>query len=687
MDCFVIRGFGEKKDSGGKLIDFDKVDNELIKPAMEKAGLIGGTTAIVQGSGPIHQDMFQLILHAAVVICDITVHNPNVFYELGVRHALRKKYTVLIKGTPSDDRAPFDIAGLRYMEYSWADPGKDVQKLIDVINATQALDRETDSPIFLMMPKLKQADTSSFRTVPPSFTQEVQLARSRKDKGWLRLLADDVGNEIFERDGLRLVGREQLALKDFKVAARAWNAVLAGDREDIEANQALANLYERLYKLHSDPADLERSNQAIQRLLERRNLSPAQRAEALALEGRNLKTLWRLDFAKLGTQEERRERAIDTQARDAFDAYREAYRVDLNYFFPGLAALQMGRILQSLSKSARFKNLFAGNERRAARYLEELEDDLGELTHVVRMAIARGCGTLQGDDLAWARISAADLLFLDRLDEPPEADHSAVLVAYRDAVPKGTFFMDAARGQLELFEQLGIGAEAARAVLAAFDEPVAPAGGRTPKNSKPERHLVIFSGHTVDRTGPASPAPRFPSSAQGRARELIEAALERLKGEVDDFSVLVSAAPGADILALEACKALGIKTWLCLPVDRDVVAREVFKDYDIDWRNRFFALADAQPSGQTFVLSDNGGLPPWLLARSTMTPWSRGNRWMLYQAQAWGADKVTLLALWDHNKDDMSPNGTAEMLRLAEKTDGIYVEVIDCRPLLDPPAL
>jgi hypothetical protein len=111
------------------------------------------------------------------------------------------------------------------------------------------------------------------------------------------------------------------------------------------------------------------------------------------------------------------------------------------------------------------------------------------------------------------------------------------------------------------------------------------------------------------------------------------------------------------------------------------VAREVFKDYDIDWRNRFFALADAQPPGQTFVLSDNGGLPQWLLARSAMTPWSRGNRWMLHQAQAWGADKVTLLALWDHDKGDTSPNGTAEMLRLAEKTDGIYVDLIDCRPL------
>ena len=683
MDCFVIRGFGEKKDSGGKLIDFDKVDKELIKPAMEKCGLIGGTTAIVQGSGPIHQDMFQLILRASFVICDITVHNPNVFYELGVRHALRKKYTVLIKGTPSEDRAPFDIAGLRYMEYSWVDPGNDLQKLIHVINATRALDRETDSPIFLMMPKLQQADSSSIRTVPPSFSQEVQLARSRKDKGWLRLLADDVSDEIFEREGLRLVGREQWALNDFNVAARAWNKVLAGDKEDMEANHALANIYERLYKLFGDPADLERSNQAIKSLLEPTNLLPAWRAEALALEGRNLKTLWRLDFAKLDVQEARRERSIDIRARNSYDAYREAYRVDLNHFFPGLAALQMGRILQSLSASARFKNLFAGNERKAARYLEDLEDVLSALTPVVRAAIERGCGMLQGDDLIWARIGAADLLFLDRLEDPPEADHSAVRDAYRNAVPKGTFFWDSARGQLELFEQLGIGAEAARAVIEDFDGPVAPTvakAGDKPMQ-KPERHLVIFSGHNVDRAGSDAPAPRFPSSAQGRARELIGAALERLRGEIDDFSVLVSAAPGADILALEACKALGIRTWLCLPVDRDVVAREVFKDYDIEWRNRFFALTDVQPLGQTFVLSDNGGLPQWLLARSTMTPWSRGTRWMLHQAKAWGADKVTLLALWDQNKDDISPNGTAEMVRLAEKTDGVYIEVIDCRPL------
>lgn len=43
--------------------------------------------------------MFALILEADIVVCDLTIHNANVFYELGIRHALRKKHTVLLKVT------------------------------------------------------------------------------------------------------------------------------------------------------------------------------------------------------------------------------------------------------------------------------------------------------------------------------------------------------------------------------------------------------------------------------------------------------------------------------------------------------------------------------------------------------------------------------------------------------------
>lgn len=114
---------GEKADAKGNEIDFDKVDRALIAPALQACKLDGNTTAEVVGAGSIHQDMFQLILQEELVLCDITVSNPNVFYELGVRHALRKRRTVLIKGTPSADSMPFDIAGVRYMTYPVGDPG------------------------------------------------------------------------------------------------------------------------------------------------------------------------------------------------------------------------------------------------------------------------------------------------------------------------------------------------------------------------------------------------------------------------------------------------------------------------------------------------------------------------------------------------------------------------------------
>ncbi len=78
-------------------------------------------------------------------------------------------------------------------------------------------------------------------------------------------------------------------------------------------------------------------------------------------------------------------------------------------------------------------------------------------------------------------------------------------------------------------------------------------------------------------------------------------------------------------------------------------------------------------------MNDKSTLPRWLTARQ-MTPWSRGNRWMLQQAQSWGADRITLLALWDFNEADASKGGTAEMVRLARKA-GAFVEIIDCRPL------
>lgn len=700
MRCFVIRGFGDKKDSKGQDIDFERTHAELIAPALLACKIAGDTTVEVVGAGQVHQDMFQLILQAELVVCDITVNNANVFYELGVRHALRKKYTVLIKGKPSGDATPFDIAGARYVTYPVDAPQKALPDLVDAINATLARDRETDSPVFLMMPQLPEADATRVTTVPPSLTEEVQLAAARGDRGWLRLLAEDVRGQPFEQSARRLIGQGQWQLEDYEVAARTWELVREGDGQDLQANLALANLYERLYKQAgsaADPVNLERSNQALVRVLARKDLTPDQRSEARALRGRNLKTLWRLDLATLDNLEARRQRAIDPRAKACYEAYRDAYEADLNHFSSGLAALQMGRILQSLAAYPRFRNLFGGDEDDTDSYVRALGKALTALAHVVRASIKRACATEQGPALVWAQISAADLLFLDRADAAEEADRSVVVDAYQGAVPRERgFYWNAARGQLQLFEQLGVGAETAHAVIASFDGTAAaqaPSPSPSPAPvAKRQRHLILFSGHTVDQAAASPPrAPRFPSSAQARARALIEAELRRFKDTGDEITVLASAAPGADILALEACQALGIPTWLCLPLERAAVAREVFRHYDDDWRNRFLALADThgQPPSRIRAMSESEQLPTWLRGRKEkapdgrtepMTPWSRGNRWMLHQAQAWGADRHTLLALWDHNEADTSLGGTAAMVRLARDAE-FFIQYIDSQPL------
>jgi O-acetyl-ADP-ribose deacetylase (regulator of RNase III) len=113
--CFVIMPFGKKKDAKGNEIDFDEVYRELIQEPIEALNLRPLRCDEIAEAGSIHQDMFQHIANDDVAIVDLTTLNPNVFYELGVRHALMPCVTVLIKS--KDAPMPFNVEGLRAIEY------------------------------------------------------------------------------------------------------------------------------------------------------------------------------------------------------------------------------------------------------------------------------------------------------------------------------------------------------------------------------------------------------------------------------------------------------------------------------------------------------------------------------------------------------------------------------------------
>jgi hypothetical protein len=665
QQAFIIRPFDTKKDSAGRVVDFERIHRQLIAPAIEAAGLGGGTTGKIIDAGNIREDMFGLILEADLVVCDITVHNANVFYELGIRHALRKKGTVLIKGTPVADATPFDILTDRYLEYSVDTPGEKLDELVRVIRATLTSSRETDSPIFKMLPTLPELDPATVQVVPIDFTEEVARAKAAKSAGWLRLLASEVTDQRFQWPALRAIGKAQWQLADYVGARRTWLRVREAVPDDLDANFALANLLERQYRGEKRAELLEASNQAIAAVLADKRSTAEQRAEALALHGRNLKTLWRLDFQALDSVADRREKATNRNLVRSYETYRKAYLVDLNHFYSGLAALQMGVIALELALDPTWQDAFEDSQQ-AAAYESELRRQVEALRSSVRLAVNAAIERLgqAGKDRVWADIGRADLLFLT------EERDQRVVQAYRDAVPKSdAFAWDAAKGQLQLFASLGIRAERATRITVELDAYVEPT------RSVPGLHLVVAVGHRIDE--PRRAVPRFPADREQLARALFRSALDELKASGSTLRVLASAAPGTDIIVHELCNELGIESSVCLPMPPAEFAGSVFGGLD-DWRRRFFDLLKGP---QPLCLSDQEGLPRWLQA-SGFDPWERGNRWVLEMAQTSGAGKITLLALWDRNATGDARGGTADMVRIAEKTGVFDVRIIDAGQLL-----
>jgi O-acetyl-ADP-ribose deacetylase (regulator of RNase III) len=119
--CFVIMPFGDKSPpSGGPPIDFDAIYRAFIKPAVVGLGLECTRSDEVSASGLIHRDMVDRILRSDVVIVDITTGNPNVMYELGVRHAAKRWGTIIVRKA-GHERIPFNISGMRAVDYDLGD--------------------------------------------------------------------------------------------------------------------------------------------------------------------------------------------------------------------------------------------------------------------------------------------------------------------------------------------------------------------------------------------------------------------------------------------------------------------------------------------------------------------------------------------------------------------------------------
>jgi hypothetical protein len=228
-----------------------------------------------------------------------------------------------------------------------------------------------------------------------------------------------------------------------------------------------------------------------------------------------------------------------------------------------------------------------------------------------------------------------------------------------------------------LFEELGVQAELARKVMTAIDTRFAERPSHAPAapSAKLPLHLILFAGHRVDL--PGRQQGRFPADREPLARSMFHDAVSELLSETYQAVALASAAPGADILAHEVCGELGVRSTICLPMPPDAFARLAFADLD-DWRSRFL---DLQKSRDVVVLANSESLPNWL-HDSGKDSWERGNEWVMNMALSWGAERITLVALWDGNRTGDARGGTAHMITLAEKAGRVHIRRLDATTLV-----
>jgi len=117
LTCFVIAPIGGKDTETRK--HSDQVLKHIIRKALSGMYTISRADEILH-SGIITSQVLRAVQESDIVVADLTEHNPNVFYELAIRHAVGKPVVHLIE--PRLSSIPFDLGSFRTIQFDLTDP-------------------------------------------------------------------------------------------------------------------------------------------------------------------------------------------------------------------------------------------------------------------------------------------------------------------------------------------------------------------------------------------------------------------------------------------------------------------------------------------------------------------------------------------------------------------------------------
>lgn len=344
--CFVLMPFGRKKDpKGGPDLDFDRIYESAIKPALEDAGMEPVRADLERTGGIIHKAMFERLLLCDYAVADLTTANANVFYELGVRHATRPRTTVAIFAGAQE--LPFDVRYLRSLAYglgvenSFTDAHAQALRglLADALKTARkvAVEEATaDSPLFALLqgytaPDLAHLVTDTFRDrarYSEGLRQRIKTARrgpKNEAPAQLRAIQDELAKNV---DAVELGGLVDLflsyrAVEAFDQMIELYGVLPVELQRTVMVREQLAFAYNRR-------GDRERALDLLEVVEKERGANP----ETCGLIGRIHKDRW-LDARNTDSI------AAEGYLDAAIGAYLRGYEADWRDFYPGINALTL----------------------------------------------------------------------------------------------------------------------------------------------------------------------------------------------------------------------------------------------------------------------------------------------------------------------------------------------------------
>ena len=603
-------------------IYFDNIYDKLIYPALEQEGfeVFRADQEIIAGN--IRIDMFQELLLADLVVADLSIDNPNVCYELGVRHALRARGVIQIKCKRK--HMPFDVYTDRtltyHIKYGKPDPKfleKDKAALATMASETiSSWYGRRISPVYHLLKYLKEPDWKSTRIDQSmelwdkhkKWEDKIEEVRKKQSAGDILVLADEAPIQALRLEAYRKAGKALLDVGQYSLASEKIEKALSINPEDLESLQQKGICLGRLQKFDQAKQWLKNVDEKYPR-----------NAETYALLGRVEKDAWLKTWKNNETSEKMKEDAAKSKAllKEAIEYYNKGFILNPSHYYSGINTLTLLYLLNHLTTN--------DVDTEILRTLE------GGVRWATKSAIAN-----EKDFKYWSKATLAEIEVL-------ASEQRIVEEAYRNAIAsseKKWFAVNSSLQQLLILRYLGFRPKEVDAAIDILKEAL--------KNLEPSKSpdlVFLFSGHMIDM--PNRKEPRFPNDKKyiDIAARAISLKLDELGAKKDDLA-LCGGACGGDLLFAEACLERGLHLEIHIPFDEPTFTRKSVAFAGDVWLNRFYKVK-GNANTKLFIMPEELGDPP-----KGVDAYARNNLWQLYTALAWTPEKVRFICLWNRKEGD-----------------------------------